>query len=155
LIEKIWKEESSRNDTLALGSILSKQKIYEILSSIFESKLLHHVDHAENGFLSMLRNDRLDELVQMSAFFRTHFPGGVGLNRMGSMLRDHILQLGNDLLFIRDSNLSSSRLSHSDSSSQSVRVPERSVVSEKQRESVDMQYVKDLISLNEKYLSSA
>jgi hypothetical protein len=146
-VEKIWEEEHRRNETLALGGILAQEKLFEILGSLFEPKLMHHVDHAEHGFLSLLCNDRRqDELAQMCGFFHTHFPSGEGLQRMRSLLKDHLIQLGTDLLAARNSKLRPSP-SCPPPGAHEIRVPE------KQREEINGEYVMGLISLYEKYTS--
>jgi hypothetical protein len=113
---------------------------------------MHHVDHAESGFLPLLWNGRRDELAQMCDFFYTHFPDGEGLKRMGRVLKDHLTQLGTDLLVTRNSKLRPSP-SCSSQGDPPPCAPEICVLSEKQREAIDEEYVMGLISLYESYSS--
>lgn len=102
--------------------------------------MMHHIDDAKHGFLHFLRNDLRDDLSQLCCFFLHHFPHGFGLKRMAKILRGHIVQLGNDLLVIRNSKIKSREGAMSGREAA------------KERELIDGEYVKDLISLEEEHL---
>jgi hypothetical protein len=180
-VERVIEEE--RNRIHSYLNLITESKLFHVLDTVLiESKLTLLIDKEGSGLRVLLQNDRLDDIIRMYQLFN-RLKGGVGVHMMADILRDYIIQLGNDIILERKVKLETMLTMKASpeegpagggakpsSSSSKAAAPSASsggaaaaagaaagggekINSEKEMYLIDVQYLKDLMTIHEKYLT--
>lgn len=164
-VEKIIDEE--RNRIHSYLNLITESKLFQVLDSVLiEAKLSILIDKEGSGLRVLLQNDRLDDIVRMYTLFN-RLKGGVGVNMMADILREYIIQLGNDIILERKLKLDALAAQKDaaapagdgksgdkgDKGSGDKDKGGEKLNSEKETYLIDVQYLKDLMNIHEKYIN--
>lgn len=173
-VEKIIEEE--RNRIHSYLNLITESKLFHVLDTVLiESKLTILIDKEGSGLRVLLQNDRLEDIMRMFTLFN-RLKGGIGVNMMADILREYIIQLGNDIILERKMKLDTLAVQKASASATpaAAAAPEGSskgkekagapaggaaaaagekLNSEKESYLIDIQYLKDVMAIHEKYLT--
>lgn len=172
-IEKIIDNE--RNRIHSYLNLITESKLFHVLDNVLiETKLTILIDKEGSGLRILLQNDRLEDIIRMFHLFH-RIKGGLGVNMMAEVLRDYIIQLGNDIILERKLKLDTLNAQKENTTTTatstatgtgpaasgegkgggatSTSTPNEKLNSEKEMYLIDVQYLKDLMNIHDKYLN--
>lgn len=151
-IEKILAEEKNR--ILSYLNLTTEAKLLSVLDTVLiESKLQQLLEKEGSGLHILLQNDRFDDIMRMFQLFN-RLKNGIGVNMMADIFREHIIKLGNDTILERKQKLDvlTAALNASKESKDAAASSSEKLNSEKETYLIDTTYLKELITIHEKYI---